>query len=212
MATPGSAPSTPAAVGANKLSIFFSGTAHAAGLNDIIANVLNAWNKIGYSESSAQDSPLANTVLTSLTNGKSKWATIVTAMLAANSVTQRPAVVAGTTTPTTTSGTAVALADPTLTLTTTGGDLDIEATMDASDTTAGAVLGFYVKLDSGAFQQIAESAAGVANSERATLTGIWRFTGVSAASHTITLGWATSAGTATSGGASRYLRVTEIKK
>jgi hypothetical protein len=48
MATPGSAPSTPAAVGANKLSIFFSGTAHAAGIND-------------------------NTSLISLTVGKSKY-------------------------------------------------------------------------------------------------------------------------------------------
>jgi hypothetical protein len=73
MATPASAPSTPAAVGANKLSQFFSGTAHAAGINDIIANVLTAWNKIGYSESSAQDSPLANTSLISLTVGKSKY-------------------------------------------------------------------------------------------------------------------------------------------
>lgn len=43
--------------------------------------------KAGISESSPADAPLANTVLQSLTNGKSKWATIIAAMIASDAVT-----------------------------------------------------------------------------------------------------------------------------
>lgn len=37
--------------------------------------------KLGISESSAQDTPLADTILTSLTTGKTKWAKVLSAML-----------------------------------------------------------------------------------------------------------------------------------
>jgi hypothetical protein len=180
--------------------------------NDVADAVELLEAKVGASESSAQDAPLANTVLASLTNGKSKWMTIATAMLAANAVTVRPAVFVGTTAPTTTSATSVAFADPTMSITTQACELDILATMDASVSVAGAVLGLYVKLDTGSFTQIAEGAVGAANTERATLTGFWRFVSVAAGAHTVTLGWSTSAGTATSGTASRYLRVTEMRR
>ena len=50
-------------------------------VNDIV-ELLEA--KIGFSESVAQDIPLANTILASLTNGKSKYTQLVNAMISAS--------------------------------------------------------------------------------------------------------------------------------
>lgn len=59
----------------------------AAHHDDLAAGIVASETKIGISESAAVDTPVANTVLQSLTSGKSKWATIPTAMIAANAVT-----------------------------------------------------------------------------------------------------------------------------
>lgn len=44
--------------------------------------------KLGISESSPADTPAANTILQSLANNKSKWATLITAMIAAQATSQ----------------------------------------------------------------------------------------------------------------------------
>jgi hypothetical protein len=83
MAYPASILSLAHAIGSQFLSVFFGGSvSHATGHNQVIDDLAATETKVGISESSAQDSPLANTALVSLTNGKSKWAQITNAMLA----------------------------------------------------------------------------------------------------------------------------------
>lgn len=167
--------------------------------------------KAGISESSAQDTPLANTVLQSLTNGKAKWATIITAMLAANAVTQNGFAAGATGTQTTTSGSYADLAEMSVTLTTTGGDLLVFFLGAFAHSTLGAATVTALKLDAAA-----EVGAFSLNANVATYTflmaNIRRFTGVSAASHTVKVRWLTNAATASANGSDRYLLVVELKK
>jgi hypothetical protein len=84
MAFPGSILSLAHAIGSQFLSVFFGGSvAHSTGINQIIDDLIAAETKLGTSEASAQDSPLASTVLASGTNGKSKWRQILDGDIAA---------------------------------------------------------------------------------------------------------------------------------
>jgi hypothetical protein len=83
MAFPTSVSTLAAAIGSQFLNTAFGGSVKMSeGLNDILTDLKAACTKIGISESSAQDSPVANTVLGSSTTGKSKWRQIVNADVA----------------------------------------------------------------------------------------------------------------------------------
>ena len=96
-------------------------TQHSNGNDEIEALA----TKLGISESVAVDTPAANTVLQSLTNNKSKWATLITAMIAANAATQ--VAVDGVTIPTTTSSYPVDITGLLATITATAGSTGILA-------------------------------------------------------------------------------------
>lgn len=177
-------------------------------LNDIV-ELLES--KLGITDSPASNSPLASTVLTSLANGKSGWATIITAMLAANAVTQTALAIGSTGSPTTTSTSPVDLTDMTATLTTVGGQLLCLAVVVSSNGTAGSFNEFQFVLDG-------SSSAGKI-SQKFTAANDWhvgviatRYTGVSAASHTVKVQWNATTGTATAQGVQRYLIVVELKR
>lgn len=186
-----------------------------ANANDILEQ-LEA--KVGISEASAQDSPVADAVLGSSTNGKSKWrkivsaditdGTIATADLAANAASQSGIAVGSSGTITTTSATAVNMTDMAVTLTTVGGELRcwFEGTFTHS---ASGVVFFSISLDgaAGVDQKAIVIASGGQNG--GTLA---RFTGVAAGSHTVRVVWGTTSGTATVNNNERYLLVEEAKR
>lgn len=174
---------------------------------ELLGEVLQ--DKVGLSESSAQDSPLVNTVLTSLTNGKSKWATIVTAMIAANAITNI-ALVSDSAATSTTSATPVDLTGMVRTFTTVGGNILALLFGSASNSTVGAVHVFGINLDGGADTLGPQVWAPVAN-YGALHMAVAYFTGVSAASHTVKGRWQTNAGTLTKQGG-HHLLVAEFKK
>src|SRR5687768_7766536 len=124
MAFPSTILSLAHAAASNFLSAWFGGTvAHSEGDNMIIDDLVGAETKIGTSESSAQDTPLADTGLFSDTNGKSKWQKAQTRHIGANAVTQIGSATGTSGTTTTTSTSLVDLTDMSVTLTTAGGDL-----------------------------------------------------------------------------------------
>lgn len=166
---------------------------------------------VGNSESSPQNTPLANTVLQSLTNGKFKWATIVTAMLAANAITQVGSAIGSSSDPTTTSTSFVDLTDMSVTLTTTGGDLIAILVDTTSNNTTGQVTYQGLKLDSGSDVSIQYQHTATANYS-GTIVSIALFTSVSAASHTVKGRWRVLGGTGTAAGTQRILIVLERKK
>lgn len=80
MVFPASILSLADAVGAGKLKVAWGGTiGMAAGLNAVKADLIAALTKVGTSEASAADTPVADTFLGSSTPGKSKWRKIVSA-------------------------------------------------------------------------------------------------------------------------------------
>lgn len=71
------------AIGSQFLSVFFGGSVpHSTGINQMKADLIAAEIKLGTSEAAPGDTPLANTVLASSTNAKSKWRQIASADLA----------------------------------------------------------------------------------------------------------------------------------
>src|SRR5580765_6312874 len=84
MPTPATLPNTPNALPSPaRLSEMFGGSLkHSDGINQMLADILQAWRKIGTTGSPAGDTPVANRVLTSLANGQSSWAQVVGAMIA----------------------------------------------------------------------------------------------------------------------------------
>lgn len=167
--------------------------------------------KAGISESSAQDTPLANTVLQSLTNGKSKWATIITAMLAANAVSQVGSATGSASSPTTTSTSKVDMTDMSVALTTTGGDLFALLMVTHENNTAGAFNEVGFNLDGGS--DGTETAVKFTAANDRDTTVVWRyFTGVSVASHTVKGRWNVTGGTGTLITVQRKLLIWERKR
>jgi hypothetical protein len=121
-----------------------------------------------------------------------------------------PAIVVGSTNPTLASSTPTALADPTRTIATSAGsDIDVEARMTISSTGIDSI-NVFVRLDGGAWQLIADVYP--LSGGRWPVSGTWRFPSVSAATHTIEMGWSNSGSvTATSYAATRTLRCRELR-
>lgn len=178
-------------------------------LNDI-AELLEA--KLGTSEASPQNTPLANTVLASSTNGLSKWRRIKAAdidttapLLARGSVVGSGSVASST--PAYTFIPDMALPG----IVTTGGDLICVATVCCSQSVSTASVWIGFRLDSGTtgvgevqhnFQHIGQPV---------TIAATYRFTGVTAGTHEIDVYWQPSGGTVTSAGGRRVLTVWEVK-
>ena len=149
--------------------------------------------KIGYSESSAQDTPLANTVLASLTNGKSKWTTVATAMLAANAATQVGAVTAiGLATSSTSFADATGLS---VALTTVGGDLIALLLTCCRNGGAGQIITVALQLDGGTDDNQASYHVPSTDYTGAVATGA--VYSPSAGSHTVKGRWKASGATST---------------
>lgn len=134
-----------------------------------------------------------------------------TSAIAANAVTQVGFAAAVTTNPTTTSTTIVDMTDMAVTLTTTGGDLLAWFAGAFQNNTVGASQTVALRLDTGS------DVADMAIIHRVASTWLpistfYRFTGVSAASHTVRARWSTTAGTVTNNFTERNLLVMEIKR
>lgn len=189
----------------------------AAGLNlsTVIDNLSDASEaiepKVGISESSPQNTPLANTVLQSLTNGKSKWATIITGMIAANAVTQNAFATGSGGITTTTSGSYVDLLNMSTTLTTVGGDLVVIMIGAFMHSTVGSAIVLALSLDAAAEVGAFSITHRVAATPQMQIA-MYRFTGVAAGSHTVKARWLTNAATATANGQDRYQLMIELKK
>lgn len=168
-------------------------------------------SKLGITDSPASNSPLANTVLTSLANGKSGWATIVTAMLAANAVTQVGTAAGSTSGPTTTSTSRIDMTEMAVTLTTVGGGLLALMSVTHENNTAGQFNEIGFNIDAGSDSVEATVKFTAANDRESTF--VWRyFTGVSAASHTVKGRWDVTGGTGTLITTQRKLLVLELKR
>ena len=135
---------------------------------------------------------------------------VTTGKLAANSVTQSGYVEGSTSGPTTTSSSYADLAEMSVTLTTTGGDLLVDFDAGAYASTGGLTATFAISLDGASEVHIRDYNLG--SSAVTPLSLHHRFTSVSAASHTVKIRWKTSGGTITAFGTQRSLRVVELKK
>lgn len=197
----------------------FGGTAraHAAGalvvaiippqtINAHGAALVASETKLGISESSAADTPVANTVLQSLTNGKSKWASIITEMIAANAATQSGVATTGGA-DSTTSATFVDMANLSVALTTVGGNVLVWMVGSATHSLAGTnvQLGFQVDAVSTVSGPAQHSAATVG--EAKDFSNIHLFTGLSAGAHTFKARWLTSGGTVSAYGGRTMIAV-----
>lgn len=138
------------------------------------------------------------------------WAAITASDITAGAITQRPAVAVGSTDPTVTGASIVALANPTVVMTTAGGDVDLHVGTKLSNS-AVTTMNLWLRVDSGGWTIVAECVnANV--TEQPYVTGFHRFTGLSSTSHTFEMGLFSLAGTATSYGSSRRMMATEVKK
>lgn len=167
--------------------------------------------KLGISEASAADTPVANTVLASLTATKSKWMAATTDMLAAGAVTQRGSVGPTASSPTTTSTSYVTLDSMSVTLTTVGGDLLVWLHSDLQSDAAGATVFLAIRLDAAAEATECVLNAPVGNYS-CPISIFRRFTSVAAGSHTIDARWKVGSNTGTAGGQRRFMMVQEQKR
>jgi hypothetical protein len=134
-----------------------------------------------------------------------------TAAIVANAVTQSAFAVGATPSPTTTTASYADLPDMAAALTTTGGDL-IAVFVGAflhTDATRAAVIA--LSLD-GATEVSAFALNVPAAGKVFMAVTMRRFTGVSAASHTVKARWLTDAATLSANGTDRYLLLVELKK
>lgn len=185
---------------------------HVKDRDEIIA----AQRKIGLGSSVAS----GTTVLLGTGGTQSAWGQITSgyiapgavtaAALGTTAITQRLPVALGTSSPTTTSGTAVTIADPVGTIVTQGGDIYVHGHCAFTSNAANAIVGLHVRLDSGTFQGIAFGTPD-STSQWLSLTGFHVFQSVSAGTHTLTLGFSTNSGTLTAQGTGRRLMQFEVR-
>ena len=157
--------------------------------------------------SSAQ-SALASRVLGADGTGSSSWRQIATGDLAANAVTQLGtlASLSGSTTSTS----YVDITGGSVTLTTTGGDLLAFCTLSSANDTAAKATFLGLRIDSGS-EVLGHAVIAPTGGYQTTLAAVWRFTGVSSASHTVTARWKVDSGS-TATVYSGQLLVMEVKK
>jgi hypothetical protein len=138
---------------------------------------------------------------------------IPTSALVAGAVTQS-AVEVSAAAETTTSATAVALTTPRETITTVGGNVVVSFTGSFSNDGAARIIYLYTQIDSDGWVGPISAAHSPGAGYMMSMPLIHQFNAPAAGSHTITIGWATSAGTATAHHTEveRRLLVTELKR
>lgn len=113
--------------------------------------------------------------------GVPTWGTVNTAGITANAVTVRPAVSNGTTNPTTTNTATTALADPTISITlAVVSDVYVWICGLINDGTGGAIIGYHVRINAGAWQDPRASISMPSSSGRGSFSGFHRFPSVAA--------------------------------
>lgn len=156
---------------------------------------------------SSNQSPVASRVLGADGSGTSSWRQVATADLVANAITQ--ATLASSLSGNTTSTSYVDITGAAPSLTTTGGDLLVIAVLCVANSAASNASYFALKLD--AASEVGEVVTSAAvNNGQFVQTIVWRFTGVSAASHTVKGRFKVSAGTSTA--YSGQILMVEVKK
>ena len=117
-----------------------------------------------------------------------------------------------TASPTTTSSTLVDLPDMAVTLTTTGGDVLVWLTSSFTSSVVGMVASIALRADAGSnVAALNLTQPGAANG-LISATTFWRFTGLTAGSHTFSGRWSTNSGTLTAYTTARYLMAVELKR
>lgn len=191
--------------------ISYAGRLHNANHNDLWAEVVALWNKLGITDSPAQDAPAANRVLGSLATGKAAWRKVVAADIdTATRLQQSGHVDGGTASPTISSGIYVDMTDMSVTLTTTGGDLVAVFDGAFSQATSGQSVFVALKLDAGS--DVGDNTHNFQHTAQAVAIGTnMRFAGVAPGSHTVKARWSVSGGLATAVSTYRHLTVQEVK-
>jgi len=228
---PGALPNIPQPTAAQKLNT--AGYLHAALHTLTSQEILQLAIKIGISQASAQDAPLANTVLASGVNGQSKWRQIVssditdgtistadignnqvgTQHIAVNQVSQASMATGSASSPTTTSVAFVDMPDMSVTMTMTAGSTILAwLTATVNNNTLAALVYMALRLNSGGEVGQVFATQNVVNNNY-VMTSFAVFTGHSAGSNTIKGRWAVSNGQGTCfSTAYRHLLVAELKR
>lgn len=187
-------------------------------LNQLMRAVEVLTQKVGTGSST----PINARVLRGTGTGTAAWqqiqdsditdATISTAKLVANAVAQVTAVNGSTSGPTTTSGSAVDLAEMTRTInpTTAGSCVRMDFSGEFQNSSAGQIVGIDFVVD-GANSMRRQMQAPVAN-QTFLMSASITITGLSAGSHTFKMQWLVGGGTGLAVATNRRLEVTEFKK
>ena len=140
--------------------------------------------------------------------------TIATADLAAHAISQTGVAQGVTANPTTTSGTNVDLPDMSVTLSGVNAGSDLLAWLVSAyvNTVSGAFVFQSLNLDGGADIANMGAAWMAAANAVATAAGCYRWSAVSAGSHTVKGRWSVNAGTGTAQGIARVLLVMELRR
>lgn len=187
----------------------------SVGLAELAPNSVDATKivdgSVGTAELTDGNVTLAKLASNSVDGSKIVDGSVGTAEIAANAVTQLGFAVGTTANPTTTSGIYVDLPEMTVTLTTAGGDLLVWCNGAFLHNTLSATTTLALSLDGAAEVAIREFSEMVANNIF-QMVCMHRFTGVSAASHTVKGRWQTGAGQATARSTERSILVMEVKR
>ncbi len=188
-----------------------SGTVAFADVTGTVATAQIADNAVTNAKMADNAIDTAEIVDSAVTSAKILNGTIATGDMAAAAITQNGLAVGATSSPTTTSVTFVDLTDMAVTLTTVGGDLLCWFTGSFSNSGAGFSVFTALSLD--AATEVNEIAGTEAIADYVfNLTNVYRFTGVSAANHTVKARWRVDAGTGTASTTRRSLLVLETKR
>lgn len=145
------------------------------------------------------------------THASTRGLRVPTAGLATNAVTQNGFAQGSTVAPTTTSASYADLADMSVTLSTTGGDLMVWFTGTFTHSTPSNSITVAISLDGAAEVGPMNTYPPIANYQQ-NVAVVYRFSAPSTASHTIKVRWATSGATATAVSTLRQLFVMEVKR
>lgn len=193
--------------GTDKINVAVGGRTLDQYISDLCDDIEQVETKLGTGASTAS----ANTVLRGTGAGATAFGSVQTADMVSNAVHQIGFAVASTTNPTVSTNAFTDLTDMSVTLTTTGGDLLAWFCGSFQSNTVDASITVALKLDAAA------EVGDIAYQHHTTglwlpISTVYRFTGVTVASHTIKTRWAISSGTATNNFTQRNLLVMEVKR
>lgn len=152
--------------------------------------------------------PIASRVMRGTGTGTSSWGQVATGDITDGAISQSGLAAGSTASPTTTSTTFVDMTDMTVTLSITNSVVYAWFTGTFLHSAGLGIIGLNV--DGGS--EVVSNNISLAGSTLTSISLMWRFTGLSAGSHTFKARWKTNTGTLTNNAAERWLMVQEIKK